>query len=256
VTDSFLVTEIRERVLHVLINRAQKRNALSRSLLAEIEKTFVTHSADDNLVAAVITGAGDRCFAAGGDLSDLNDLRKEEDGRTMALGARAALDAVRAFPVPVIAALNGDALGGGAELAAACDFRVAAPTARIGFIQGRLAISTAWGGGIDLIEILGRRRALRLLSTAEIIPTPEALSLGLVDAVATEGQSLDAAVEDFIAPMRVIAPQAQRAFKALSRAGGDRTRANTIEVENFARCWGHPDHWAAHDRMMNRQAAK
>lgn len=243
----------RDRVLYVTLNRPEKRNALSRSLLGAIRTTFETHAADDKLVAAVLRGAGDKTFAAGGDLGDLDRLRSEQDGREMALLARAALDAVRTFPVPVIAALNGDALGGGAELAVSCDFRVAAAHARIGFIQGRLAISTAWGGGIDLFALVGRRVALRLLSAAEILDAARAFDAGLVDAVAVAPQSLDETVETFIAPLRTISPQVQRAFKALANATRDRGVAEETELGNFAACWAHPDHWAAHDKFMNRK---
>lgn len=249
-----LITEIRDRVLYVLIDRAEKRNALSRSLLADIRRTFVDHAGDPDLIAAVVTGAGERCFAAGGDLRDLHELRAAEDGRDMAQDARDALDAIRDFPVSVVAALNGDALGGGAELAASCDFRVAASHARIGFIQGRLAISTAWGGGIDLCRIVGPQKALRLLTTARIVTASEAEAFGLFDAVADEGQTLHSAVETFLEPARSLAPQVHRAFKALVRATFDRGAAEAVELARFADCWGHQDHWTAHDRVLNRQS--
>ena len=245
--------ETRDRVLYVTLNRPDKRNALSRALLDDLRRMFDTGASDQGLVAAVLRGAGDKSFAAGGDLADFDTLRSEQDGQDMALGARAALNAVRRFPVPVIAAVNGDALGGGAELSVSCDFRIAAPHARIGFVQGRLAISTAWGGGIDLFDLLGRRTALRLLSTAEILDAHAALRLGLVDRVAEAPGSLDEGVEQFIAPMRAVAPQAHRAFKALARANRDRTGAEEIELRHFASSWAHPDHWAAHDQFMNRK---
>lgn len=245
--------ETRDRVLYVTLNRPDKRNALSRALLGDLRAIFEAGAADQGLVAAVLRGAGDKSFAAGGDLADLDALRSEQDGHDMASGARAALDAVRQFPVPVIAALNGDALGGGAELGVSCDFRIAAPHARIGFVQGRLAIATAWGGGIDLFDLVGRRTALRLLSTAEILDARRALVIGLVDQVADAPGALDSAVEHFITPMRAVAPQAQRAFKALARATRDRAPAEQVELRHFASCWAHPDHWAAHDQFMNRK---
>ena len=248
-----LLTETRERVFYVTLNRPQKRNALSRSLLGELRAAFEARAKDLTLVAAVLRGSGERSFAAGGDLADLDQLRSEQDGRDMALLARAALDAVRHFPVPVVAALNGDALGGGAELAVSCDFRIAAAQARIGFIQGRLAISTAWGGGVDLFELIGKRRALRLLSSAEILDAAHARDVGLVDAVAVAPQTLDAAVEAFIAPLRAVSPQVQRAFKALALRRYDRNAAEQTELDHFASCWAHADHWVAHDRFMNRK---
>jgi len=242
-----------DRVLYVTLNRPEKRNALSRPLLRAIRTAFETHATDQRLVAAVLRGAGDKSFAAGGDLGDLDQLRSEQDGRDMALAARGALDAVRSFPVPTIAALNGDALGGGAELAVSCDFRIAAAHARIGFIQGRLAISTAWGGGIDLFELLGARVALRLLSSAQILEARGAREIGLCDMIADPPQSLDAAVESFITPMRAISAQAQRGFKALARAMRDRAAPEETELGHFAACWAHADHWAAHDQFMNRK---
>lgn len=247
-----LKAELREKVLWVTIDRAHKRNALSRAVLASLKSVFEQHAANDELFAAVLTGAGDKCFAAGGDLRDLNDLRTEADGKEMALGARSSLDAIRRFPVPVIAALNGDALGGGAELAVSCDFRILSKHARIGFIQGRLAISTAWGGGIDLYKIVGRQAALRILMSGSVLSAEEALKIGLADAVAD--QDLETAVETFLEPARGLAPQVHRAFKSLAIVAENRTMAEAEELRNFARCWAHPDHWKAHDNFLGRVA--
>lgn len=253
-----LLTERADGVLRVVLNRPEKRNALSRTLLAALRDAFLDAREDESLRLAVLTGAGDKCFAAGGDLRDLSSVRTEEEAREMSLDARHALDAIRDFPVPVIAALNGDALGGGAELAAACDFRVCAGHARIGFVQGRLAISTAWGGGIDLMAMLGPTKALRLLATAQILSAREALEIGLVDAVAGDGEhdghDLDAATQAFAAPMLKQAPQVLRAFKALaiaSRRGEGRASLEDIENARFARAWIHDDHWAAADAVLN-----
>ena len=251
-SDGLVVTAVRDRVLYVQINRPEKRNALSRAVLGALGDAFRGAAGDLSLVAAVVSGAGEKCFAAGGDLNEFDQLRSEDDGRTMALLARDALDAIRRFPVPVVAALNGDALGGGAELAASCDFRIAAPHARVGFIQGRLSIATAWGGGIDLVRIVGRQKALRLLSTARIVDASEALSLGFLDEVADSAGGLSTSVEAFLAPVRELVPQSQRAFKAVARASFDRTDAEAVELANFAACWGHADHWVAHDRILAR----
>ena len=110
---------------------------------------------EPDLACVVLTGAGDKYFAAGGDLRDLAQVRTEQGVCAMVEEARAALDAVRTFPLPVVAVLNGDALGGGAELALACDLRVMREGASIGYVQGRLAITTGWGGGTDLATVIG-----------------------------------------------------------------------------------------------------
>jgi enoyl-CoA hydratase len=250
-----LRVEAKDGVLRVCIDRPEKRNALSRDLLRSIAAAFSHHSGDESLKAAVLTGAGDKSFAAGGDLRDLAAINTLEGAAKMADDAKGALDEIRRFPVPVIAALNGDAMGGGAELAMACDFRVAAAHARIGFVQGRLNLSTAWGGGIDLMHLLGSAAALRLLCRSELLAPDEALALGVIDAVAAPAQPLDARVAEFLAPLHRQAPQVLRAFKGLAhgvRCGLSRAELDTLETRLFARTWVHDDHWAAAEKLLGK----
>ena len=164
--NDILLVEHRGDRLQVTINRPDRRNALSLELLDRLGETFTRYAADTTLKCAVLTAAGDRCFAAGGDLRELAVVRSEADTLAMSRRARAALAAVRCFPVPVLAALNGHALGGGAELALACDLRVATPQTELGFLQAQLNVTTAWGGGIDLLALLGPARGLALLLEA------------------------------------------------------------------------------------------
>jgi enoyl-CoA hydratase len=249
-----IVTASVDGILRVTINRPEKRNALSRSVLAELGQTFAAHATDERLLAAVLRGAGDKSFAAGGDLRDLSSIRTCDAAVAMAEQAKAALHAIRRFPVPVIAALNGDAMGGGAELAAACDFRVAAAHARIGFVQGRLNISTAWGGGVDLMKLVDPTTALRLLCRSDMLRGAEALSLGLIDAVADEGQELDGLLADFLAPLLRQTPQVIRAFKALALAARDgkpRAELDALETRLFAANWIHDDHWIAAEKILS-----
>ncbi len=244
---SSLLIERRGAVLHLTINRPDKRNALSLALLDEIGATLTQHAGDPAILCAVIAAAGDKCFAAGGDLQELDAVRSEADARTMSRRGRAALDQVRAFPVPVVAALNGPALGGGAELALACDLRVSAPHAEIGFLQAQLNVTTAWGGGIDLALTIGDRRALRILSTAARLEASRALDLGLVDWVCAPGQALDACLDTFLAPYLARSRDVLVGFKAPAAAYRQRIHADLapVEEESFVRTWTHADHWAA-----------
>ena len=240
-------------VITVTIDRPEKRNALSREVLAELAQTFTAAAEDEGLKAAVVTGAGDKCFAAGGDLKDLESVRTRDDARAMADGAKQAFEIIRRFPVPVVAALNGDALGGGAELAVACDFRLFAHHARIGFVQGRLNISTAWGGGVDLMRLVGPAVGLRLLSRSEMIAGPDAVAIGLGDATASPDQPLADLVADFLEPIKAQAPQALRAFKAMAiaaRFGESRADMLRLETETFIETWVHDDHWAAAEALL------
>jgi enoyl-CoA hydratase len=253
-TTGDLRVEVRQQVLYVLIDRPAKRNALSRSVLDQLGAVFTTAANDGDILAAVLRGAGDKNFAAGGDLRDLASVQSLAQATEMSLQAKAALEAIRQFPVPVIAALNGDALGGGAELAVACDFRIFAPRARIGFIQGRLNITSAWGGGIDLMRLVGPQRAMRMLSRSEMLTGGEAADIGLADAVA-EGD-LDSAVSAFLKPMLKQSPHVMRAFKELSleqRRGATRQQLLDLETRNFAAAWVHDDHWAAADGILKKE---
>lgn len=240
-------------VLAVTIDRPEKRNALSLATFHALHAAFEAARGEEGLALALLTGRGDRAFAAGGDLHELMGVRAAGETEAFTRTARAALDAIRSFPLPVVAAVNGDALGGGAELAMACDLRIAAPAARIGFLQGRLNIPTAWGGGIDLMRQIGAPRALDLLASARIVGAAEALALGLVQAVTPEGEPFLEAVERRLAPWTEQRPQVLRAFKAqvlAERQGLPRAEREALELEHFVGCWVHDDHWAAAERAV------
>jgi enoyl-CoA hydratase len=246
-------------LLRITVNRPEKRNPLSRAVLARLREVFEAQRGNDALVLALICGAGDSSFAAGGDLRDLEAVRSEEQARALFDLGNGAFQAIRSFPVPVVAALNGLALGGGAELAVACDVRIAAAQARIGFVQGRLNISTAWGGGSDLMAILGPARGLELLCSARVLSAAEAQAAGLVEAVAAEGEPFAAFVERCIAPWMRQRPQVMRAFKAQSAArklGAARAEADARDRELFAGAWCHAEHWQAAKNILSKEAGK
>ena len=253
---SGLVSAAAEKgVLWLTLRRPQKRNALSRALLAELAASFMRWRERQDLCVALLTGEGEKAFASGGDLDELSLLRDEAETLQFAKETRGALDTIRRFPVPVVAGLNGDALGGGAELAMACDLRIAAPHARIGFLQGRLNIATAWGGGTDLLRLLGSARALLLLGTAEALDAKRALELGLVDGVAPEGEPFRDFVAAFASRLAARRPQVMRAFKALAiahRFGAPDAEMAEIESRAFTGTWVHSDHWAAAEAMFSR----
>ena len=251
-TDKILLTERRGDTLRVIINRPDKSNALSLELLDRIGSTFAEHATDATLKCAVLTASGDRCFAAGGDLRELEAVRSETDTLAMSRRGRAALQQVRQFPVPVIAALNGHALGGGAELAMACDLRIATARTELGFLQAQLNVTTAWGGGIDLLAALGTARGLQILLESRRIPAGEALQLGLVQRVCTGDETLTACTAAFIQPFLDRPVQVLRAYKALTLASRHvlHERLVTQEEPGFTATWIHADHWAAAERAL------
>lgn len=242
-------------VLSVVLNRPEKHNPLSRAMLAALKEAIEQAGADPQLRCVLLRGAGNGYFAAGGDLRDLSSVRSPEETEAMVIEARGALDAVRECPVPVIAVVNGDALGGGAELAVACDLRLMAAHARIGYMHGRLNLSTGWGGGTDLFDLVGRARALRMLARAEMVHATEALAWGLADAVAPSEADLDAFAAGFVEPIRRQSPRLMRAYKAQAlarRRGEDRDLRRAAEMHDFIDSWVHDEHWQAVDRILSR----
>jgi enoyl-CoA hydratase len=246
-SDDNLLIEATNGVLTLTINRPEKRNALRMDMLDALGAALADHAQDETLKVAVITASGDRCFASGGDLKELDAIRSTDQAQDMSKRGRRALDQVRNFPLPVIAALNGLALGGGAELAMACDLRIATANAEIGFLQGQLGVTTAWGGGIDLVAALGNRCALNLLISAQRLTAKEAFEIGLFDRVCVANENLDTCLSAFMQPYLTRSRQVLTGFKALTT--GHRQTAHkhlsSIEQKHFVTSWTSAEHWAA-----------
>src|SRR5205807_1755605 len=136
---------------------------------------------ESDAAVLVLLGGGDRAFVSGGDLKELGAIQTHDDAVAMASRVRRLLDRVASYPLPVIAALNGHAFGGGAEVAIAADIRIAADDIKIGFNQVTLGIMPAWGGAERLAQVVGRRRALLAVATGEVYQAEAAQRGGLVD---------------------------------------------------------------------------
>jgi enoyl-CoA hydratase/carnithine racemase len=251
---SHLLRAYEHGILRVTIQRPERRNALARETLQELRAVFENHARQPDLRLAVIAGAGDQAFCAGGDLVDVADTRDAESAEGFAVEGTTALDAIRLFPVPTVAALNGLALGGGAELAVACDMRIAAREARIGFVQATLHISTAWGGGADLTRLVGYGRAMELLATAAVLDAEAARAIGLVNQVAGDGAFIDF-TERFLDPMRERRPEVMRALKAQAlaeRLGVPPPARRAGDQERFVSTWLDPAHWDVADALLRK----
>ena len=233
----------------VTVNRARKHNALSRPVLAALAQAVAAAGRDAETRCVLLRGAGNRYFAAGGDLVDLAEVKTKPATRRMVDEATAALDAIRACPLPVVAFVNGDALGGGAELAVACDLRIAASHARLAYIHGRIGITSAWGGGTDLCELVGSAKAMRMMSRCEAVDAATALAWGLVDVIADD----DAAIDAFIAPIVALPPLVLRGIKAQTRAWKDglpREARRSVERDRRVETWLASDHLEAVERFL------
>lgn len=175
-------------VLIFRITREEKRNAINYEVMEGLAEA-ITAAQSPSVKALVVTGVGDQAFCSGGDLSVFHELRTEDEAYQMLSKMARILYDLAILPKPTIALMNGTAVGGGCEIAAACDFRVARKGIRAGFVQGNLAITTGWGGGSLLLERLPMSNALKMLMEARIYTTDELLDLGFVQYI-YEGEPL------------------------------------------------------------------
>lgn len=193
----------------VRLNRPEKLNALSRETIAALSETFKSFEADEELRAVILTGAGNRAFSAGTDLSELIHVSAAE-AETVAERGQQLCNQIEQSQVPVIAAINGIAAGGGCELALACHLRIATPNVRFSLPETKLGIIPGYGGTQRLTREIGRARALELILTSGTINADDALRLGLINRLVPFSELLPAA-EELAREIAQLAPLAIRA---------------------------------------------
>jgi enoyl-CoA hydratase/carnithine racemase len=229
-----------DRLAIVTICHPERMNAFNASMFEAFKKIAESLSGDPHLRAVIVTGAGSKAFSAGFDVNPDNPMvtemaqaieRQDKGPIERAIGLiRTAVDRFVALPVPVIAAINGRAFGGGAELAVRCDLRVMDPAAEICFSEVRLGLMPDWGGGAALVHLLGASAAADLILTARRVPADEALRMGLANRIGTPGNALGAAVEMAEAIM-ANGPQAVRRTLEVIRAGRNLSLQATLDLE-------------------------
>jgi enoyl-CoA hydratase/carnithine racemase len=237
------------------VNRPEVRNALDWPTMDEFAGAVRAAGQAAELRVLVITGAGPS-FVAGGDLKALHSYTTAEDGRRLSELMTAALRDLERLPVPVIAAINGPARGGGAEIALACDLRVMAADADLGFVQVTLGLIPGWGGGQRLLRLVGYCRALEWLVSGRVITTTEAAQTGLINAVAEPGKALEAALE-LARQIYSHPPEAVTAIKRFLLAGlyEPSLAAARVEQELFPALWASPAHLQAVERFLGTTRA-
>lgn len=237
--------EIDDGLAVLTIDRPHARNAIALDTMDQLEKAI---DAASGASALVVTGAGDRAFVSGGDLKELSTLRTEEDAAAMAKRMRTICDQLASFRAPVIAAMNGHAFGGGAEIAVAADIRVAADDIKIAFNQVELEIMPAWGGAERLAALVGKSRALLLAGTGTALNAAEAERIGLVDKILPRA-TFDSPDEGWLPIAKALARHPAAEIKRVIR-GVSADEA----IASFARLWVADAHWRAAERVMNRSA--
>jgi enoyl-CoA hydratase len=224
-----LKLETRDGVAVVTVNRPDKRNALNLETMAELGEAFAGLELDASVRGVIVTGSGDRAFVAGADIQELAALTSE-NGRGLARRGQAVFDRIERLGKPVVAAINGYALGGGCELALACHVRVAADTAMLATPEVKLGLMCGYGGTQRLTRLVGRGRALEILLTGEMVTASEALRIGLVNRVVAPGTVVPEA-EALLRKMLANGPVALRLTLEAVGAGLDMPLAMALEHE-------------------------
>lgn len=239
------------------LNRPERHNALSKPLLEELRAAFDALGQDAQVRCIVLTGAGARAFSAGADISEQTGFSPDDAYRHMRWG-QDLFDGIENLPKPVIAAINGFALGGGLELALACDIRTASASAELGLPEVNLASLPGWGGTQRLPRLVGASNAMLLAMSGSRIPAHEAMRLGLVSSVHATDEHLEATLR-LAATIASHSGESLQAIKQVMRLGLQSTTLHAgleAEARAVARLWGTESQKKAQQEFFARRPAK
>jgi enoyl-CoA hydratase len=225
----------------ITINRPKKLNALNKNTIEELHHAFKNLEADFSIKAIIITGSGEKAFVAGADISEFADFSVEEGGMLAAKGQEMLFDFVENLSTPVIAAVNGFALGGGLELAMSCHFRIASDNAKMGLPEVSLGVIPGYGGTQRLPQLIGKGRAMELVMTAGMISAEDAKNYGLVNHVTTQEELIPLATKIASKIMRNSSVAIGAAIKAVNANFKDGVNGFETEISEFGACFGTKD---------------
>lgn len=230
-----ILFEQEEETAFVIINRPDKLNALNKKTLDELENVFEKIAEDESVKGVILTGEGDKAFVAGADISEFTGL-SEENAAKLAKRGQDIFFKIETFKKPVIAAVNGYALGGGCELAMACHMRVASDKSSFGQPEVNLGLIPGYGGTQRLSELVGKSRAFELITTAAIINAETAYTIGLVNYV-TMPVDMKGKCKEILRNIYKKSPKAvENAINSVFQNKGTRAERFDKEIEHFAKC--------------------
>jgi enoyl-CoA hydratase len=225
----------------ITINRPSKLNALNSHTIGELHTAFAEAASDEDTKVIILTGSGKKAFVAGADISEFYNFSIKEGGKLAKKGQELVFDFIENLSKPVIAAVNGFALGGGLELAMACHFRIASDNAKMGLPEVSLGVIPGYGGTQRLPQLVGKGKAMELIMTAGMIAADEAKSYGLVNYVTTLEELLPFAEKIAHKIMRNSPVAISAAINAVNANFKDGVNGYDIEVKEFGNCFGTDD---------------
>ena len=235
-----LIIEVKDQIFYITINREDKLNALNIQTLTDIKNAILSIYNDSSIRGVIITGKGSKAFAAGADIAEFANFTVEE-GTRMSEDGHAVLRAIDHCPKPVIAAVNGFALGGGNELAMSCHIRVCSEKAKFGQPEVNLGITPGYAGTQRLAQLIGKSKALEYLMTGDVIDANTALELGLVNHVVPADQLINKC-EEILNKIKTKAPMAiASVIRCVNAFYEKRADGNNIEINEFGNFFGSED---------------
>ena len=236
-----ILIEKQDNIAVVTINRPTKLNALNKATIQELHDGFKALNEDKTVKAIIITGSGEKAFVAGADIAEFANFSISEGQQLATEGQELLFDFVQNLSTPVIAAVNGFALGGGLELAMSCHFRVASTNAKMGLPEVTLGVIPGYGGTQRLAQLIGKGRAMELITTAGMIDAETAKNYGLVNHVVAQDELLEFAkgIATKISNNSTVA--IAKAIQAINANFEDGTNGYEVEIENFGACFGTED---------------
>lgn len=236
-----LLTDLTDKILTVTINRPDKLNALNKDVMSELGEVVEEIYRNHDIRSAILTGAGQKAFVAGADISEFQGLSAEEGQALSALGHNIFFR-IASCPKPIAAAINGFALGGGCELAMACHFRLCVPTARFGQPEVNLGLIPGYGGTQRLVQLIGRGRAIEIMLTGRMVEATEAHTMGLVNYIVTEPDELLTRTRELLSIINEKAPIAiARVIECANIAAGETGNGFVREQQAFGECFATQD---------------
>lgn len=242
-------------IAYITINRPTKLNALNKATIAELNEAFTAAEEIEDIKVIILTGSGEKAFVAGADISEFANFSVEEGQRLAAEGQAKLFDLVAHFPKPVIAAVNGFALGGGLELAMAAHFRIASDNAKMGLPEVSLGVIPGYGGTQRLPQLVGKGRAMEMIMTAGMIDAKQALEYHLVNHVTSQEDLIPLAekIAGKILNNSMVAVAA--AIKAVNASYDNTINGFEIEVEEFGKAFGTEDFKEGTSAFLNKRKA-
>jgi enoyl-CoA hydratase len=239
------------------VNRPQARNALNWAAQEQFAEVVTRAAGDEGLRALIVTGAGST-FVSGGDLKELAAEPGAATGERLNGLMSSALAHMARLPLPVIAAVNGHAVGGGCEILTACDLRLAAPSATLAFVQVRMGLTTGWGGAARLVQLIGQSRALEILLRGRSLSAQEAQEIGFIHHVVQPGVDVVARAQTWAEELVDLPPEALAALKQLVRETPALSGRDALALERrlFTELWGRPHHLEAMAAFLEKRAPR